>query len=82
MTTPSTTNQLKPIPTIATRADIYSMYSQVPRIQVRIAIQYAIDTVDARKKYSPNIKVLNSRHITIIMNELGNAPGYVAVEEK
>lgn len=75
--------QLKPIPTIATRAKIYDMYQKLPVKRVRSAIQYAIDTVNEQNKvkYTKRVQVLGSKHIAIIVDELGNAPGYEVMEE-
>jgi hypothetical protein len=74
---------LKPIPIIATKATIYKMYVKLPVDTVRRAIHYAIETVndESRIKYTKSIKTLNSKHIAIIISELGAAPGYVSLNE-
>lgn len=75
--------QLKSIPTIATKNKIQEMYYKLPRETVRRAVQYAVDTVNiaSNVKYTKSVKTLNSKHIAIIIDELGDAPGYENLKE-
>mgnify|MGYP003635399376 CR=1 FL=1 len=70
--------QLKPIPTNATKAEIRQMYERTPEATVRRAIQYAVETVNEESniKFTKRVKTLNSKHIKIIVEELGTAEGY------
>lgn len=71
-------SDLRPLPTIATKAKIFEMYFKLPERTVREAINYAIERVNEESsiQQSKYIKTLNNRHITIIIEELGDAPGY------
>lgn len=73
--------KLKPIPTIATKKQIFKMYYKLPDRVVRNAINIAIRKVNktSRIKSTKHIKTLNSKHIAIICDELGDAPGYESV---
>lgn len=75
-------HQLKPIPTIASKSTIYKMYVKLPVETVRRAIQYAVETVnnESKIKYTKSVKTLNSKHIAIIIDELGTAPGYESMQ--
>lgn len=50
----------------------------MPEATVRRAIQLAVDIVNetSRIKYTKKIQKLNSKHIKLIVEELGTAPGY------
>ncbi|MDP2687536.1 MAG: hypothetical protein Q8O62_09955 [Aequorivita sp.] len=80
----SQATELKPIPTNATKAEIHKMYNKLPEKTVRSAIQFAVDTVNeaSNVKYTKSVKVLNSKHIKLIVEELGDAVGYESLKEE
>lgn len=74
----SQATELKPIPNNATKAEIYEMYPKTPRDTVRRAIQFAVDLINETSniKFTKRLKTLNSKHIKLIVEELGTAEGY------
>lgn len=72
------TTKPKQFPTVATKAEIHKIYYKLPRRTIEEVIRFSIEKVNEESgvKYSLYGRVLNSRHIEIIKEELGDAPGY------
>ncbi|MAB38938.1 MAG: hypothetical protein CL528_00420 [Aequorivita sp.] len=74
----SQATELKPIPNTPSKSEVYEMYRKTPKATVRRAIQDAVNIVNdqSRIKFSKNVKTLNSKHMKLIVEELGTAEGY------
>lgn len=75
--------ELKPFPTSATKKELHKIYNKLPEKTVRSAIQFAVDTIneESKVKYNKSVKILNSKHIKLVREELGDAAGYEPLKE-